>query len=287
MPKNVSLPTKSTRTPQSRTDDSHDQGLFILAAVMSGAPIDDVVDAIDRRAHAALAHDERLPISGSPGFVPGPYDSAVPVLMDGIEERIITMMRWINSGGLGQDASKAEYQIQRLADAIENAKAWAATGVRFGDPIDDHFRECTFPVGWEMKRTEHPMWSDLVDHNGRKRAAIFYKAAFYDRSASVRLCRRFTVQRHYVDIDPDGRMIQAYVLDSGRPIFITSTERVPDEISRYSQAYRQHCEPIQKKQIAQCFKWLSERYPKHDEITAHWDEDPKLALERCPTIVLP
>ena len=31
------------------------------------------------------------------------------------------------------------------------------------------------------------MWSDLLDDKGVKRGSIFYKAAFYDRSAFLRL----------------------------------------------------------------------------------------------------
>jgi len=59
------------------------------------------------------------------------------------------------------------------------------------------FVEVEFPKGWRKKPADHSMWSELVDDKGRKRGAIFYKAAFYDRSARVHLERRFGVTSDY------------------------------------------------------------------------------------------
>jgi hypothetical protein len=55
------------------------------------------------------------------------------------------------------------------------------------NPDDDLFREATLPDGWERRATDHSMWSEIVDTHGRPRVKIFYKAAFYDRKASMRL----------------------------------------------------------------------------------------------------
>jgi hypothetical protein len=52
------------------------------------------------------------------------------------------------------------------------------------DPADPIFRSCTLPEGWGREGTGHSMHSNIVDANGRPRVGIFYKAAFYDRSAS-------------------------------------------------------------------------------------------------------
>jgi hypothetical protein len=56
-------------------------------------------------------------------------------------------------------------------------------GFVFGDQIDELFQECTLPEGWEIRPTDHSMWSDIVDDKGEKRGSMFYKAAFYDRRA--------------------------------------------------------------------------------------------------------
>jgi hypothetical protein len=64
---------------------------------------------------------------------------------------------------------------------------FAEMGVVFGDEIpgDNVFRSATVPSGWKMQPTDHSYWSNLVDESGKMRATVFYKAAFYDRSARI------------------------------------------------------------------------------------------------------
>jgi len=64
-----------------------------------------------------------------------------------------------------------------------------ALGFQFGDPDPDDpmFMPATLPAGWKREGSEHAMWSYLVDETGTQRVAIFYKAAFYDRDAFMRL----------------------------------------------------------------------------------------------------
>lgn len=66
-------------------------------------------------------------------------------------------------------------------------------GFRFLGPCDEDplFQRVTFPEGWRLAATSHSMWSDLVDPRGRKRGRMFYKAAFYDRGAHLRLNARY------------------------------------------------------------------------------------------------
>lgn len=51
-----------------------------------------------------------------------------------------------------------------------------------GDPI---FRRAELPEGWRREGSSHAMWSYIVDGDGYERCSIFYKAAFYDRSAHI------------------------------------------------------------------------------------------------------
>lgn len=67
--------------------------------------------------------------------------------------------------------------------------AYEALGIVFGEKVDDLFREATLPEGWTRAGTDHAMWSDVLDERGVKRIAVFYKAAFYDRSAHMSLVR--------------------------------------------------------------------------------------------------
>lgn len=72
-----------------------------------------------------------------------------------------------------------------------------ALGIVFG-PVDERdpmFRPATLPEGWEKRATDHSMWTDIVDDKGRKRLGVFYKAAFYDRSA------HFGITPNYAPLD--------------------------------------------------------------------------------------
>lgn len=62
-----------------------------------------------------------------------------------------------------------------------------ALGFELGDPdpADPMFRPVTLPDGWRKERTDHSMWSKVVDQHGRPRLTVFYKAAFYDRDAFI------------------------------------------------------------------------------------------------------
>ncbi len=48
---------------------------------------------------------------------------------------------------------------------------------------DDLFLDVELPEGWEIRPTDHNMWSELYDNKNEKRGMMFYKAAFYDRDA--------------------------------------------------------------------------------------------------------
>lgn len=61
-----------------------------------------------------------------------------------------------------------------------------ALGFTFGATVDDLFVACTLPDGWEIRPTDHNMWTHLHDAEGNHRASIFYKAAYYDRRAFLR-----------------------------------------------------------------------------------------------------
>jgi hypothetical protein len=67
---------------------------------------------------------------------------------------------------------------------------WEALGFKFGavdNNSDKLFVEVEFPPGWYKRPTDHSLWTDVIDDKGRKRASIFYKAAFHDCDAFVRL----------------------------------------------------------------------------------------------------
>lgn len=77
----------------------------------------------------------------------------------------------------------------RLPSECRDRTALEALGFTFGepDPDDPLFMPATLPAGWRREATDHDMWSHVVDQHGRQRVAVFYKAAFYDRRAFMRL----------------------------------------------------------------------------------------------------
>lgn len=60
-------------------------------------------------------------------------------------------------------------------------------GFQRGESVeaDPLFVHATLPQGWSRKGSEHAMHSTIVDDRGVERVSVFYKAAFYDRRASM------------------------------------------------------------------------------------------------------
>lgn len=58
-------------------------------------------------------------------------------------------------------------------------------GIKRTGSSEGLFCDATLPLGWIKRATENTFWSELIDEKGRKRASIFYKAAYYDRDATV------------------------------------------------------------------------------------------------------
>lgn len=120
--------------------------------------------------------------------------AALNALKNGDMENLIAAS---TPGGIEAQEARGQKDLcrsQRLPiDGMREARPILESfGFKFGKKVDDIFIEATFPEGWSLKETDHSMWSHLVDNKGRKRAGIFYKAAFYDRSANINLSCRYS-----------------------------------------------------------------------------------------------
>ncbi len=142
-------------------------------------------------------------------------------------------------------------------------------GIVFGSSQDVLFIEATLPAGWTKRPTNHSMWSDLVDDNNRVRASIFYKAAFYDRSAHISLNTFFHLNvrsannLEYGDYDTETEPLVCIVTNGAKEELwrsepLTPTKEFPwyelDEIAR-------------NKGVG----WLSSHYPNWKDPLAYWD----------------
>lgn len=90
------------------------------------------------------------------------------------------------------ELSEAAGQSQMVESEViptDGADALTELGFKLGEVIQDDpiFRACELPEGWRREGSDHSMWSYIVDENGFRRVAVFYKAAFYDRSAHCRV----------------------------------------------------------------------------------------------------
>ena len=149
-------------------------------------------------------------------------------------------------------------------------------GFVFGEDADDIFVYVTFPQGWSKRPTEHAMWTDLLDDKGRKRAGIFYKAAFYDRDAHMILDCRYTVT-----VWPHGGWQNddqtddwdAVLLDADEVVKILESQHLPkppfrdsDEGRRAWAAWSDARDAMRKR----AGKWLEESYPDCRNPLAYW-----------------
>lgn len=143
-------------------------------------------------------------------------------------------------------------------------------GIVFGDEVDELFINVTLPDGWKKERTGHSMWSILKDDKGRERASIFYKAAFYDRRAFMRLESRFFATAQPVGgWDSDNTIFHAVVLDGGQIVW--ESEKTPPKPENATNeemiAWYDFEEGLKNQAVA----WLNENYPDWENPLAYWD----------------
>jgi hypothetical protein len=113
-------------------------------------------------------------------------------------ERLLALAVSMGPGGSGRfiEEQEAAGQAQlvnsdQLPTTLNGGSDadFEAVGFVLGDPLpgDPMFRDAKLPAGWKRERTDHSMWSKIVDQLGRERVSIFYKAAFYGRDAFMSL----------------------------------------------------------------------------------------------------
>lgn len=166
------------------------------------------------------------------------------------------------AGQLALVRAGSRLPIRGTVDSDQKRKEWEAVGFTFGQPIEERgqraiFVACQFPEGWKLEPTDHSMWSKVVDAKGRERAAVFFKAAFYDYNAhTFGLVCRYTVVAEY---GRESKITAWLVKDAGRTAL--HAVHVPEGTQFHVQdEYRKPAE-----------EWLTEHYPDHKNPLAYWD----------------
>jgi hypothetical protein len=169
----------------------------------------------------------------------------------------------------GQRAFVKSETLPKDCDA-ETRKTLESAGVIFGDPVDDLFVRVMLPTGWHKEATNHAMHNKLLDEKSRVRATIFYKAAFYDRSANIHICRRFRPSHEpeggwekYDNCAAESAWVAA-VRDSNDILIWKSEPVTMNKDARYRSA-------LSDKQYTQADAWLTENYPDWRNPLAYWD----------------
>lgn len=144
--------------PLKRTFET-DGEMMLLGAMIGGPAFG--IDSMQREGQKEMLYIDTLPVSGS-----------------------TPQKAWDEKG------------VQYIDDSQE--KLLIAMGFKLGPPVEGDekfFRHATFPPGWTRKRTEHHMYTHVLDNKGRPRLQIGYKAAFYDRWSSLVIYPRFHDQQ--------------------------------------------------------------------------------------------
>jgi len=145
-------------------------------------------------------------------------------------------------------------------------------GFIFHDDHDDLFINCTFPDGWKKVATDHSLWSELKDDKDRVRGGIFYKAAFYDRSAHMRLSPRFRIttepeDAYKTEISYEERKnMPEYgrVYDGEIVVFETEAIAALEDEKSYD---------VRDRYLRQCEQWLMDKgFTDYKNPLAYWDE---------------
>lgn len=147
----------------------------------------------------------------------------------------------------------------KFCDGSSEKTVLEAAGVKFlgivdGDPM---FQYVDLPSGWK-KEAINRLWSKLVDDKGRERAAIFYKAAFYDRSAHISLTSRYNILVDWDRLNKENVCI-ANITDCGDVIYSTEPECDQEGFGTINKAR------------SAAAKWLDENYPDWRNPGAYWD----------------
>lgn len=156
---------------------------------------------------------------------------------------------------------------------------------------DSLFLDVKLLKGWELKVTDHSMWSDLIDDKGRKRAEIFYKAAFYDRSAFIRFNNRISyrvarIGYHNNDYSQDENHnynaaktpFCGIVKDfDNKTLFKTEESMIEIEYkggkrgTGYTEKYKYLVAEVEKRFEKECLEFLKKNYPNWEDELAYWD----------------
>lgn len=192
-------------------------------------------------------------------------------------DKLSVMLRMLNGEVNVIEHMEAEGQREVVNNVMlaRNMKPekeeWEKLGFVFEDiPGDDLLCKAVLPAGWELVATDHPMWNDLIDEKGNQRGSMFYKAAFYDRDAFMRLERRYGIGTNYSD---DLSIREIYFGNQDEKLFVAGQIQITKNDTREErlEKYKQ-----EEKLKRMAIKFGDEYYPDWQDSLAYWDNEKRL-----------
>jgi hypothetical protein len=159
----------------------------------------------------------------------------------------------------GMEASKMRTSNEIPNPKTEDRLLLTEWGVEFGKATDRVLVECTLPPGWKKVKTDHYMYSNLVDDRGQVRAQIMFKGVSYDYDGWTTCERRLKTSAHRFTSDRKDPMYPAVKDSSGKILWlgaaVTDTEG--------TECYR-ICD-------ARAREILDKHCPQWNDVRAYWD----------------
>lgn len=158
--------------------------------------------------------------------------------------------------------------LMNRPDILEGMKKLGFTILETGD---DLFIDCVFPEGWKLKATDHSMHNELLNEKGRKRAGIFYKAAFYDRSANINIINNIGyVVDHIGFINGNyDRDEKGYV--SEKTPFVGMVKDASENVLFITSEKLMKTTELEAMLKNLCLEFLADNYPDYENPFKYWD----------------
>jgi hypothetical protein len=193
---------------------------------------------------------------------PGQHQMNPAALAAALRGDIVNALIASTPGGIERqeaDGQRTLVESAMLPKEINGAtrEQLTALGFKFGADVDELFVTCELPPGWKKSGTGHSMHSDLIDAQGRNRAGIFYKAAFYDRRADMTMCCRFRIEDYRKG--PQEGHFNSVVTD-GETVLFDAGEWKEDD---YAQV---------EVMRDVCVQWLNSNHPEWQNPLAYWPQ---------------
>lgn len=111
------------------------------------------------------------------------------------------------------------------------------------------------------------MWTHIIDEKGRERGTIFYKAAFYDRSAHAQLSLRFGVS---IDYENRSETETAILIEDKCGEIKRRIDHIPRPDWRGDREVAEANAQKEDSARKELTEWLNTNYPEWESPSAYW-----------------